>query len=356
MLNDIKNIFKDPAAVLIMLLLPLVYPLLYSFIYTNEVVRDMPVCVVDMSDTQESRAFTRQLDATPDVAVAYRVRDFQEAQRLMRRQKVHGVLYFPADYTQKMQRLEQSPVEVYLDMGFMLYYKAFYLAVYNVMLSQKHPLLANSSDAIKVHDVSMFNTTGGYGNFLLPAVLVLILQQTLLLGMATQIGTRRQRGERELTIPERVRQAASYFVVYFLLAGYVLVLVPRIFGFSQMMSVGGLLFFLFPMLLSMVTFAVFVSQFFRHRETPLLYIAFTSVILLFLTGITWPESSMPRFWEIFAWLFPGTPAVRGFVRMNCMGATLPMVGSYVWVMLLQSVCYVVLALMAQRWYAGNRIG
>lgn len=350
MLQDIKNIFRDPAAILVMLLLPFAYPLLYSFIYTNEVVRDMPVCVVDLSDTPESRHFTRQLDATPDVEVAYRVNDFEEGQRLMREQKVHGLLFFPADYAEKMQKMQQSPLEIYTDMGFMLYYKAFYLATYNVMLEQKHPLMADNADVIKVHDYPMFNTPGGYGNFLLPAVLVLILQQTMLLGMATQVGTRRQRGLRDFTIPERVRQAVSYYFVYFLLAGYVLIIVPKIFSFTQLISTWSLIVLLVPMLLSMVTFSILISIFFKHRETPLLYIAPTSVILLFLTGISWPESSMPRFWADFAWLLPSTPAVRAFIKMNCMGASLSMVAPYIWCLLIQSIAYVALALFARKIY------
>lgn len=350
MLQDIKNIFKDPAAILVMLLLPFAYPLLYSFIYTNEVVRDMPICVVDMSDTQESRHFTRQLDATPDVKVTYRVNDFEEGQRLMREQEVHGILYFPVDYAEKLQKMVQSPVEIYTDMGFMLYYKAFYLATYNVMLEQKHPLMVDNPDVIKVHDYPMFNTSGGYGNFLLPAVLVLILQQTMLLGMATQIGTRRQRGLADLTIPERVRQGISYYLVYFILAGYVLILVPKIFSFTQLISTFNLIILLIPMLISMVTFSILISMFFKHRETPLLYIAPTSVILLFLTGISWPESSIPRFWADFAWLLPSTPAVRAFVKMNCMGANLSMVAPYIWGLLIQSVVYILLALVTRKVY------
>lgn len=350
MLQDIKNIFKDPAAILIMLLLPLAYPLLYSFIYTNEVVRDMPICVVDMSDSQESRHFTRQLDATPDVEVAYRVNDFSEGQRLMKEQKVHGLLYFPVDYVEKLQKMEQSPLEIYTDMAFMLYYKAFYLATYNVMLEQKHPLMAENADVIKVNDYPMFNTQGGYGNFLLPAVLVLILQQTMLLGMATQVGTRRQKGLKDLTIPERFRQGFSYYLVYFILSGYVLIIVPKIFSFSQLISTWNLIFFLIPMLLSMVTFSILISQFFKHRETPLLYIAPTSVILLFLTGISWPESSMPRFWADFAWIMPSTPAVRAFVKMNCMGASLSLVAPYIWALLVQSISYVLLALLFRKVY------
>ena len=349
MLNDLKNIFRDPAALLIMLFLPLVYPLLYSFIYTNEVVRDMPICVVDLSNTQESRQFARKVDATPDVHIAYRVNDFEEAQELLREQKVHGILYFPEDFAEKLQKMEQSPVEIYTDMAFLLYYKAFYLATFNAMLSEKHPLMASQAEVIKVHDYPVFNKAGGYGNFLLPAVLILILQQTLLLGMATQVGTLRQNGH-DFTIAQRFRIGFSYYVLYFFHAGYVLIVVPWIFGFTQLISTFNIIVLICPMLLSMVTFAILLSQFFKHRETPLLYIAPTSVMLLFLTGVSWPEANMPRFWQDFAWIFPGTPAVRAFVKMNCMGASLSMVSNYIWIMLLQSVVYVILHVVIKLFY------
>ena len=39
----------------------------------------------------------------------------------------------------------------------------------------------------------MFNPTGGYGNFILPGVLALILQQTLLLGIGMLYATRNER-------------------------------------------------------------------------------------------------------------------------------------------------------------------
>jgi ABC-2 type transport system permease protein len=60
----------------------------------------------------------------------------------------------------------------------------------------------------------------------------------------------------------------------------------------------------------------------RYRENVMLLVVFTSVPLLFLSGISWPQSAMPGAWQGVAMLFPSTFGVRGFVRMNTMGATL----------------------------------
>ena len=47
-----------------------------------------------------------------------------------------------------------------------------------------------------------------------------------------------------------------------------------------------------------------------------------SVPLLFMSGVSWPQSSLPGAWQSVAYLFPSTFGVRGFVRLNSMGATL----------------------------------
>lgn len=49
---------------------------------------------------------------------------------------------------------------------------------------------------------------------------------------------------------------------------------------------------------------------------------FTSVPLLFISGISWPGTAIPKFWEVISWLFPSTFGINGFVRINNMGATL----------------------------------
>lgn len=348
MFKDLKSIFKDEGTLILAVLVPLLYPLVYSFIYTNETVTDMPVCAVDLSNTPESRQFIRAYDATPEVNVVYKSTNLSEAKQLMMEQKVHAVIYFPEDFAEHWMKMEQSPIQLYCDMGFILYYKAAYMTAMKVVLAQKSPLTAGNADPIKVHEVRAYNTIEGYGNFLLQAILPLIIQQTLLLALACEVGTRRQRGQKELSIKNHLKKGVAYLLLYTFHSGYLLVVVPRIFNFTQTITVGNLFAFMVPLLLSMVTFALFISLFFKRRETPFIYIAFTSIILLFLTGASWPEQAMPIFWQWVAWIFPSTPAVRAFMRLNAMGAELNMVAHYLWIMLLQAAVYFALFIAGKR--------
>ncbi|MCF0202944.1 MAG: ABC transporter permease [Bacteroidaceae bacterium] len=355
MLDNIKNILKDQAVMLFVVIVPLVYPLLYSFIYTNEVTRDIPVCIVDLCNSSTSREFARRFDATPEVAVAYRVGSLSEAERLMQEQKIHGILYLPTDFDTRLGTMQQSTVSLYCDMGFMLYYKAVYLAANNVMLSFKHPLLAANPDVIRVREVEMFNWTDGYGNFILQAVFPLLIQQVLVIAICTVSGTRRQRGLPEVTLKKSLGLAVAFYALFLIMSAYVMLVVPQFFSFTQMITVRKFLTFVFPMLFGYTCFAMFLSLFFRDRESPLLCIAFTSIPLLFMTGATWPVESMPRVWQTFAWVFPSTPAVKAFMRMNAMGAEVWMIKEYLWIVMVQGVAYLGLFLVLRKLLYRNSV-
>ena len=181
------------------------YPLLYSWIYNNETVHEVPVVVVDQSKSQESRQFIRMCDASADVKVACYAVNLDEAKSLVGRQVVKGIYYIPEDFATRLNRMEQSTISVYCDMSLMLTYKAIYqtaLAVTTGMgTAIKKQISGNytarddlvSTSPLKIEEVSVFNPTGGYGSSVIPAVLMLIIQQTLALGVGMAAGTARER-------------------------------------------------------------------------------------------------------------------------------------------------------------------
>ena len=211
--RELRRILHDEGVVIFVIIVPLLYPLLYSWIYTNEVVREVPVAVVDNSHSQKSRQFIRDIDATPDVRIAYHCADMTEAEELIARQEVKGILYFPQDFSTKMHRGEQAHVGVYCDMSLMLTYKAIYMSALAVSTSMNTELQVAqaggvtaqddelATEPILIDEVSLYNTTGGYGNFLIPAVLILIIQQTLMLGVGLSAGTAREQHDNKLLIP-----------------------------------------------------------------------------------------------------------------------------------------------------------
>ena len=111
-------------------------------------------------------------------------------------------------------------------------------------------------------------------------------------------------------------------MIYAVMATYMLCLVPKMFSLVQIAQAGTLAAFMFPYILACIFFAMTCSIFIHHREACMMIYVFTSVPLLFISGISWPGTAIPKFWEVVSWLFPSTFGINGFVRINNMGATL----------------------------------
>lgn len=359
--KEMRSVISDEGVLIFFILVPLIYPLLYSWAYNNEVVRDVPVAVVDFSNSQTSRQFIRQCDASPDVRVAYRCASLDEARQLVGHQVVRGILYFPTDFEEKLGRMQQSKVSVYCDMSMMLAYKAIYatsMAVSQDMNADiQVKLSGNYTDReddiltkpLDFEEVQMFNTTGGYGNFILPCVLVLILQQTLLLGIGLSAGTARENNRYKDLVPVSRHyngifrivfgKSLCYFMIYAVMAAYITLIVPKIFSFTSIPQASDLFALMLPYLLSCIFFGMFLSCVVRYRENVILLVVFTSLPFLFLAGISWPESSLPPVWRSLAYLLPSTFGVRGFVRISSMGATLDDVTHEYMCLWIQSLVY-----------------
>jgi ABC-2 type transport system permease protein len=93
--KEMKTTVTDEGVLIFFILVPVLYPLLYSWIYIEQVVREVPVAVIDMSHSHASRDFISHYNASPDVKVTYYCNNIKEAQSLMGHQDVKGVLYFP---------------------------------------------------------------------------------------------------------------------------------------------------------------------------------------------------------------------------------------------------------------------
>ena len=342
--KEMRSTITDEGVLIFFILVPILYPLLYSWAYSSEVVREVPVAVVDLSHSHQSRQFIREFDASPDTKVAYYCTSLDEARQLVGKQVVHGVLYFPTDFQTRTLRMEQSHVGVYCDMALMLTYKAIYQTAQavashmngevQIALSGNHTDREDEilTEPLAFEEVPMFNPTGGYGSFLIPGVLMLIIQQTLLLGIGLAAGTARESNRYQDLVPVSrhyngifrivLGKSLAYFMIYAVITAYLTLAVPRIFGFTSLLSGGSLLALMVPYILSCIFFGMMLSCLVRYRENVLLLVVFTTVPFLFLTGLSWPQSSMPGVWRGIATLIPSTFGVRGFVRLNTMGATL----------------------------------
>lgn len=378
--HALRDIFGDGALIIFMVIVPIVYPIVYALIYNTEAVHEVPVVVVDKAGNATSRDFLNRLDASPDVHIAAHATSLEAAKAAVARREAYGVVYIPEDFAQKLARMEQTRVSVYCDMSGMLYYKAILASATDVSLKmnarikiQRAGNTTDRQDELTAHPleyehIALFNPQSGFASFLLPAVLILIIQQTMILGVGMEAGTRRERMEQthRLTRAERLKQwfhprrtrlrhasrralrnllgrAAAFFVIYIPVTAYELGVVPHLFHFPQVGHALDIALFALPFLLACVFFAISISGIPKSRESIILIAVFTSVPMLFLSGVSWPGSAIPWYWKTLANLTPSTFGVNGFVRLNTMGASLADVQTEYFALWIHVVVYGILA-------------
>lgn len=341
--REIGNIFRDKGIMIFILFVPLAYPLLYSYVYTNEVVRDVPVAVVDESESALSRELLRKMDASPDMKIAGYCNNMEEAREMVRRHEAYGIIRIPESLTTDLAHGDQTTIGVYCDMSSMLYYKALILTATNVSLEVNKDIKISryikgtterqdeiNKTPIDYDYVSLYNPQSGFAAFLIPPVLMLIIQQTLLLGIGMSMGNSRERHNGSV-IPFHpwyknpvhivIGKALPYFMLYMVLGVYMFAVVTDMFTLPQLGHYTTFIAFIVPYLLACIFLAMILSAFIYRREDSILLLVFLSVPLLFLSGLSWPSSAMPGFWKYVSYLFPSTFGLNGYVRITATGAS-----------------------------------
>lgn len=361
---EVRHVFSDSTVLLIFFIAPLLYPLIFCYMYKTENVENLPVAVVDEAVCLESKRFIHKLDATPEINVEYKCCNMHEAQELLKNNEIHAIFYFPKDFSQRLASMQTAHIGVFADMSSFYYYKAALLGSNAVLIDEMHTIelqryamagLTGEDAKIQLQPISdeeitAFNPTGGYGSFFLPALFVLVVHQTLFLGICLLCGDARENKRSLKAIPARLRtrsihrvalgRSLCYLLIYTPIVIMTMWFIPRWFQLPQLGNLYTILIFMLPFLLAVIFFGMTMGNLFvRQKLSPMLCFAFFSLVLFFLTGMVWPQCSIPKFWLWFSYLFPSTPGVQGFIKISSMGATLADVRSEYLALWIQAAAY-----------------
>jgi ABC-2 type transport system permease protein len=378
--NEFKVVFSDRGVVIVFILASLVYPLLYCGLYKNETLVNTPIAVVDKSGSVNSRTLLRHIDASPDVEIAARFTSMAEAQNAFDERKVHGIVYIPVEFNKKLNSNQQATVSIYCDMSSFLYYRALMQACnYSVLDMGKQVQLKRLnaqgivgesasiiSEPIPFEGIGLYNGGMGFASFLMPAILMLIIHQTLFFGICMLAGTSREENRFHELVSSKlhrggtfrviVAKAACYLSMYLIFSVYILEVIPHIFNLPHIGAPLDILKLMIPFLLATIFFSMTISVFFPNRETGMILFLFFSLILLFLSGISWPISNINGFWKAFSWMFPAVQGIQAYIKINTMGANISQI-KYEYVSLwIQTGLYFISSIVAYSWQIKKSTG
>lgn len=370
--GEFRTISTSYAILLVLIGGIFVYGLLYNYMYEPNLIRNAPVAVVDQSHSSLSREYARLLDAAPQVEVYAVVSDFPEAKELLKTNEVIGIVYIPRDFDTRVNRGEESIFITYGSTDAFLYYLALqesssgamlalnerYRPDMVVFLPQKDVQALTQGTNISVVGTALYNHTEGYGSYLIPAVLMIIIFQTLLMvigmvsGEEVHTGSIRSFASGGLSLGRMSRiivgKTFVYCMLYAVFSLFLLGLMPVVFSLPDIGGSMEVVMLMIPYLLAASFFGLAASVFYTDSETPLLMIAFFSVGLIFISGVSYPLELMPWYWKAAHFIFPAAPGTLAFVKVNSMGASMADIRTEYITLWVQCAVYFVLACMAYR--------
>ena len=319
----------------LLILAPLVYGVFYPQPYLTQILRKIPIAIVDNDLSELSRGIVQTVDASGAVSVAVRAETLAEAHAAVDRGEAFAVVGITPGTQRDVLKGITAHLPIYADATYMFIFRtvASGIAVaINTLSSElaaggartdgslvKATLAASSPADILLQPI--FNPVGGYASYIVPAAFVLILQQTLLMGAAMLTGAALAQAAGGATTNVLGRGVAHLTIYAPALALYLIVL-PRFYGFSvlgQPLQVF-VLASLFVLATSFMGQAV--GAWFRRPETPLLIFLATSLPQFFQTGFAWPREAIPKPVLAAGHIFPADFAIDGIVRIDQLGASL----------------------------------
>ncbi|MGF1727143.1 ABC transporter permease [Photobacterium nomapromontoriensis] len=362
---ELRAIFTNPSILFTVFGGVLIYSFLYPMPYSHQLPREQHIVVVNLDKTQLSRQLVRMADATPQIEVVAEAESIAGAKTMINAGKVQGMLVIPANFNRDVL-LGKSPTLAYAgDAAYFLVYGTIVeglstaggtlgaqVKVARMVLSGDNIVLAAEQYApIKVNIQPVFNPTMGYVNYVVPAVFILILHQTLLIGVGL-LGA----GQSEYRLAGNSGYWLHYAAwkvllvrgivfagIYFPLVMYYLGFSFNFYQISRLASIPDLLLVTVPFLLSVIFLGIILGQLIVRRELVTVVVLMSSLPLVFSAGFIWPVEAIPAPINALAQLAPSTPAINAFLRLNQMGASFDQVFG-LWLQLwLQVVVYGVIA-------------
>lgn len=332
-INEWRRVLANRGALALLFLAPLIYGIYYPQPYLTQILRKIPIVVVDNDLSDLSRTIVQNLDASGAVRVAASAGTLVEAQAIIDSGRAFAAVGIPPGAERDMLKGVTVHLPVYADATYLFVYRSTasnIAAAINRVSSDlalagarndgslARATLASASPA-NILLQPIFNPVSGYANYVVPAAFVLILQQTLLMGAAMLTAGTSIRGSAMTSVLGR---GIAHLTIYLpAIALYFLVL-PRIYGFSALGNPVQWALLAALLILATSFMGQMTGAWFKRPETPTLIFLATSLPQFFLAGFSWPREAIPDAVLAAGRIFPSDMAIDGIVRINQLGAHL----------------------------------
>jgi len=368
--DEWKFMFRSPTLLLILLFVPVFYPMVISLLYEANRPIKRPVVLMDLDNSEYSRALSFRLESTQALEIVKRTGQLGDGIEELKTGRAEVLIYIPSGFSTLIHRKEQAHLPVWINSENMLAYGASVEAINEVLLDYSHDLgrrffhqqgmttaLADMHILpIKLSTNILFTPEMGYGNFLITGIFLIILQQIVILALAVTVGLRRQKGmpvfERPYPVTWMVASALAQITFYAGAICFMTFCVFPLFGWTIRSTIELLLLFTVFMF-AVIPLSMFAAAFIRSSQSPFQVLVFFSTPVFMISGFTWPLDQMPSYIQALAMLFPTTPALHAIRLLSSKTADLAYIAPYLLETAGLGVFYFVLAWLNIHFWAGK---
>lgn len=355
MSDEWRRVWNDAGVVLIVVFALFIYGISYSLGYGGEVLEEVPIAVVGGDAATTSRQLVRIVDASPKVQVAHEVYDMEEAKRLFAERKIWGVVALSPSFDSDILSGKQARVAILGDASYFLAYREMVEGVVAAVQQMNEQIVAerneNYSPPIIYEQHNLFNPSFGYGVFVMPAVILLIVQQTALMGIGMVSATRRERRERyeiNSAFVVTIGRTLTYLTIYAVTLGFMLTVHYSLFDYPMRGAWWRCVAVIAPYILAITLLAQALGALFRKRESPILWLLWFSIPFLLVSGVSLPPQAFPEWLYIVGKIVPSSSAVEAWIAIQSRGASLSDIAPQL------TLLWILVALYAGLAICGNR--
>jgi ABC-2 type transport system permease protein len=329
-----QRVLGTRSAFSLLFLAPLIYGIYYPQPYLNQILRKLPIAVIDNDLSDLSRQIVETLDASGTLNVVVRARTLAEAHSAINRGQALAAVEIPPGTERDVLKGITAHIPIYADATYLFVFRSTASGVAAAIGTLTSDLIARGARTdgglvkAKLASISpadillqpIFNPVGGYASYIVPAAFILILQQTLLIGAAMLTRTAIARGGSAFA--GVLGRGVAHLTIYLPAVMLYLILLPRIYGFSTLGHLPQLFALAAVFLLATSFMGQAVGAWFTRPENATILLLATSLPQFFMAGFAWPREAIPDAALAFGRLFPADSAIDGLVRINQLGASI----------------------------------
>jgi len=360
--------YQNKVLLVLFLGAPIMYGILVGSVYKKGKVTDLPIIVVDEDRSPLSQQLIDMFNENEVIYVSDVLPDLTNSSALAMKREATVVVHIPRNFAAEVNYNRPTEITLFVNASNTLTSNYAMMAV-NVSASTMKAgiqiksqekkgvpsyVAAQQYEPFKLTIVKQNIRSGNYLYFMLPGVLLTVLQQVMMLGLALSFASEFERG----TFAELVSKSSNVFVLILAkIAPYLLMSVfiyALYYGFSiwyQMpITISGTGFFSASLLflLAVCFIGILVSVVIPNqlKATEILMVIATPSFIL--SGFTWPLSQMPGWVVSIANLIPLTHYLQVFRVLVIEGGTMDLVRSQIWGMaIIAIVTFVASAIILQ---------